>query len=162
MELAIRRKLVFRSPHVEVFDSVTAVHNLTTFVGFGPIPGIAEAEHAGPITEGSELRILNTDGSRHVERVEVLDPPTRYRIRIGGFDSPFRFLIDHATEQLDFHARDGGTTVEREFRFTLTSPLAAPLAAPLLHLFFARALDRNYERLRDLIDGGAGATHASG
>lgn len=150
-EISIRKTLVFDVPVARVFDIVTAVESLPTFVGYGPIPGIAKAVHDGPLCEGAELRVHNTDGSSHRERIEVLDRPVRYRLRIFGFDSPFRFLVAHATEQLDFVEHGSGTIVQREFRFKLNSPLLLPLGLPLLHVFFARALDRNYERLREVV-----------
>jgi hypothetical protein len=55
-------------------------------------------------------------------------------------------------ERLDFAERSGRTCVEREFCFTLTSPLLLPIALPLLYVFFARALDINYARLREHIE----------
>ena len=157
MQLSIRRTLNFAAPRERVFAAVTAPENLPLFTGYGPIPGVVEARPDGPIATGTEFSVLNSDGSRHRERIELHDPPAHYRIRIFGFDSPFRFLVDHAIERLDFVERDGHTHVEREFCFTLTSPLLLPIALPLLYVFLARALDINYARLREHIESGTGS-----
>lgn len=140
-------------PIEQAFAEVTSPDNLDTFVGFGPIPGILEATVEGEdaLGEGAVLRVRNTDGSTHRERIEVLEPPSRYRIRIFDFDSAFRHLVDHAIEQLDFSRYGGRTAIAREFRFTLKTTLLAPAAYLLLHGFFGPALTRNYNALRERI-----------
>jgi hypothetical protein len=144
--------LSFEADRERVFAAVVAPENLPLFTGYGPIPGVVEARYQRPLGVGTEFAVLNDDGSRHRECIERLDPPAHYRIRIFGFESAFRFLVEHAVERLDFVEQDGRTLVEREFCFTLTSPLLLPIALPLLYVFFGRALDVNYARLREHID----------
>lgn len=153
MQIGIQRTLRFAAGPARAFSEVTALHNMPSFEGFALIPGIAEVQADGDVGQGSVLRVRNTDGSTHSEYVEAYEPSQCYRIRLEGFDSPFRFLVAQASEQLDFFAEGSGTRVEREFRFDLTSPWVLPLALPLLHGLFAHALDRNYERLREIVDG---------
>jgi uncharacterized protein YndB with AHSA1/START domain len=152
LQLSIRRTLNFDAARERVFAAVTAPENLPLFTGYGPIPGVLEARPDGPLGTGTEFSVRNRDGSRHRERIELHDPPAHYRIRIFGFDSSFRLLVAHAVERLDFVEHGGRTSVEREFCFTLTSVLLLPIALPLLYVFFARALDINYARLREHIE----------
>lgn len=153
MQIAIERTVHFTASPERTFATITATDNMQSFVGYGPIPGILEVRLEGELGVGGQLHVKNTDGSTHREQIEVFEPARCYQLRIGHFDSPMRLLTSHAIERLEFFSEGDGCRVERTFRFSLTSPLASPLALPLVRVFFARALDRNHERLRALIEG---------
>lgn len=132
-----------------LFDFTNDAANFTSFVGFGPVPGIRKAsyETAGPPRLGSTRRILKTDGTEHIEEITVFERPSRHTSRITALSPPFSWLVRSGQDDWKFVADGSGTVVERTFTFTLTYPLAALVAFPLLHLFMRMAVRRDLRNL---------------
>src|SRR5258708_23430367 len=60
------------------------------FHGYGPIPGVkvAEFEVQTPGIVGSRIRVMNGDGSSHVEEIVEWQPDHRIRLEMKEFSPP--------------------------------------------------------------------------
>ncbi len=81
------------------------------FKGSGPIPGIksAEFEIRTPEVLGTRIRVVNLDGSSHVEEIVEWRPKERLQLRMAGFSPPLSGMADFFIETWDF-AEDGNQT----------------------------------------------------
>lgn len=136
-----------------LFAFTNDAENFTSFVGFGPVPGIRRAtyETPGEPRLGSRRRILKTDGTAHVEEIVGFDPPLRHVSLITGLSPPFSWLVRSGEDDWKFEESGGGTVVERTFAFELTSILAALAAFPLLYLCMRPAVRRDLRNIAKAI-----------
>jgi hypothetical protein len=124
-----------------------------TFRGYGPIPAIHHITlHAAPAV-GATRELRNRDGSRPLERITALEPPSRHAYELTGIAAPFSWLVRRGLADWRFAPHEGGTLVDWHYRFELTHPLAWIAAAPLLRAFMRpamrRCLDAMSQALRD-------------
>ncbi len=137
MQVDVCETIWIRRTREEVFDFTNAVENMTSFVGFGPIPGIVSArwlEGGGP-APGARREVTKSDGTTHLEEMVTYEPPGRHCARITGLAAPFAWLVREIRDDFWLVADAGGTRVDRIFRAELTVPLAWPavmLLRPLL------------------------------
>lgn len=98
------------------------------FRGYGPIPGIRSAvfELRTPQVVGSRIRVVNRDGSRHVEQVETWDPDRRVVMRFGEFSAPLRWLARAMLDTWDFTPAGPGCRGRREMLMEARSFVAYP------------------------------------
>ena len=144
MDVVVREEIVFASSPENVWQRFADINTMESFVGYGPIPGIAYAKWIeGNGAQGSVREVTNTDGSRHREEVVAFEPHHRMEDRIFGMTSPFRFLVREAHDSFEFSPDGDRTRLVRTFRFTLTSPLWWPVAALALAVF-RRAVRRHH------------------
>jgi hypothetical protein len=122
--------------------------NWTTFTGYGPLPGVraAEFEARTPGVVGTRIRVTNTDGSAHVERIAEWDPGRRLRLDMTDFAPPLSRLATGFEERWEFERAGGGTRVVRSFRLHPKSRLARP-ALWLISLLLRRAVARHLRRM---------------
>jgi hypothetical protein len=147
MNIAIHETASIPMPLEKTWERFADIGAMTSFVGYGPIPGIQSArwlEGSGAV--GSVREIVNTDGSKHKEEVMVFDLHERIEDRIFDMTSPFRLMVREARDIFEFSAEGDGTRLERTFRFELTSPLWWP-AARTIGAFFRRAMRRHHANL---------------
>ncbi|HSN97296.1 MAG TPA: SRPBCC family protein, partial [Candidatus Nanopelagicales bacterium] len=118
----IHETATFSAPPTAVFDLVASVEGMKLFQGHGPIPAIREVhfdDGGGPTTPGSAAEIVNSDGSRHRERILAHERPRLHAIALSDFQPPFGALISGAEEILRFVPAGRGTRLERTFTFAL-------------------------------------------
>lgn len=144
-------------PITEVFDFTNLAENLTSFTGYGPIPGIREARYEtdGPAGLGSRRRVLKTDGSAHIEEIIVFERPRRHVSRITGITPPLSWLVGEGEDDWVFSEASGFpgcTEISRTFRFELRSLLAYPVGVVLMGVFLGRAVHRDFANLKKALE----------
>lgn len=127
------------------FDYVTTLANWATFPGYGPMPGIVRASATGPLGLGVRVRVENTDGTVHHERVTAFEPARRYAVRME-LVRPASWLMRHIDEEVCFEANGAGTRVTRRFETVPRSFLTAPLVA-LITRFLLRPAVEAHDRV---------------
>ena len=154
MRLSAHADVEIPRPAEAVFDFATSCEGFPRFIlPFGPIPGIARAEMLGAAEPkaGAERRIHMSDGSIVDEEVLAYDRPSRHRYRwLKPPAFPFSLIVRSGEGDWRFHAVSGGTRVEWDYAFELTSPLAWPLAAALMGIF-RRWMQRALGRARSVL-----------
>jgi hypothetical protein len=85
------------------------------FNGYGPLPGIksAEFEVRTPEVVGTRIRVVNRDGSTHVEEITTWEPERRIELRFSDFSKPLSSMADHFLEIWEFEKAGAGTDVTR-------------------------------------------------
>ncbi len=89
------------------------------FEGYAILPGIASArfEHRSPGLVGSRIRVLNRDGSSHVEEIIEWDPEQTIAMKFQEFSPPLRQLASHFVERWQFSQTAAGTQITRSMEF---------------------------------------------
>lgn len=153
MKLAITTSYQFSTTPEFLFDFTNDAANFSSFVGFGPIPGIRNAryETTGEAAVGSRRRVVKSDGTEHVEKIVELQRPVRHVSRITELSPPFSWLVRYGEDDWRFRPSHAGTLVQRTFTFELTTPLAAIAAYPLLRLFMRSAIHRDFQNIDRLV-----------
>ena len=76
----------------------------TSFQGYGPIPGIRSATFAlrteGVV--GTQISVVNRDGSAHIEEITEWEPNSRLALRMHSFTPPVSLLATHFIETWTF------------------------------------------------------------
>jgi hypothetical protein len=69
----------------QIARQILDISRWSSFLGYGVLPGIttAEFETRTPEIVGSRIRIMNTDGSRHVEEIVVGARPANQATNAG-------------------------------------------------------------------------------
>lgn len=127
------------------FDYVTTLSNWSMFAGRWPMPGIVSATAPQPLALGVRVRVENTDGSVHHERVTAFEYGRRYAIRME-LSPPASWLMQHIDEELVFEAAGEGTRVIRRFETVPRSALTAPFVA-LITPFLLRPAVEAHDRV---------------
>lgn len=107
------------------------------FQGYGSLPGIAQATYETRTAQmaGSRIRVLNTDGSSHVEEILVWEPDSRIVMKLYDFTPPLSRLAAHFIETWTLQPHDGVTHVTRQFQLFPTNPLTRPFLWLISHPF---------------------------
>lgn len=136
----------------QVFAFITDLANWTSFAGWGPLPGIAEA--ALPAGEsmrlGARVAVRNTDGSRHHEVVTRFEPGRAYAVRME-LTPPASYLMAGIDELVLLSLAAGGTHIERTFSVRPRSVLTYPMVWFSTHVMLRRAVLAHDARCRDLM-----------
>ena len=119
------------------------------FRGHGPIPGIKAAvfDAQTPGIVGSRIRVMNRDGSSHIEEIVEWRPDHRLRLHMKDFSAPLSRLATGFEEAWEFRRTASGTHVTRSFRLHAKSALAR---LPLRGIAFLlkRAVARHLREMR--------------
>lgn len=130
-------------PHsaAEICAAIADASRWSEFKGYGPLPGIDNAEYAGRTDNmvGSQIRVRNRDGSEHIEEIIVWEPGSRVIMQLHGFTPPLSRLATHFIEEWDFAVQDKGTLVTRRFQMFGRQPLGRPILW-LISLLFRQAV----------------------
>jgi hypothetical protein len=150
MRIGFTVRASFATTIERLFDFTKDAANFVSFTGFGIVPGIKEASYItpGPPALGARRRIVKTDGTEHIEEIIVFEQPARHSSRITGLKPPFSWLVTSGEDDWRFAAERGGTAVERDFSFELTTPLAWIAAFPLLQIFMREAVRRDLREIQ--------------
>lgn len=135
MRIVIDERIEIVASRERVFDHTNDAASMTSFVGYGPIPGIREARYltAGPPALGSKRTVLKTDGTSHLEEITVFERPARHVTRITGLSGLFRVIVRGLQDVWEFRESAAGTLIVRSFVVDARAP-ALPLALVLVPL----------------------------
>jgi hypothetical protein len=124
--------------------------NWTGFQGYAVVPGIRSAafEAHPPGVVGTRIRVVNTDGSSHVEEIVAWEPGRRVRLDMKDFSPPLSRLAAAFEETWEFERLGDGTRVTRSFALHPRTALARP-ALWLISLLLKRAIARHLRQMRD-------------
>ena len=102
---------ILRVPRRDVFDGLVCLEKWKSFRGYGPLPGIREANFLLRNEEitGSIIRVESTDGSVHQERFLEWLPEERVVIELSGFSHPLSVFAVRFVEEWSF-IPDGDTS----------------------------------------------------
>ncbi|NKB32138.1 MAG: hypothetical protein GKR91_03475 [Pseudomonadales bacterium] len=120
-----------------IFTEILKTSNWESFKGFGPLPGIRQAQFSERTEAivGSRIEVQNLDGSSHVETITKWQPYTYIEMSLEEFSPPLSRMASHFTEQ--WFVSDGEVT--RVMSMYPKSALAVPLLW-IISLFMKRAL----------------------
>ena len=119
------------------------------FNGYGPVPGIKQAEFETKTAEivGTRIRVTNRDGSTHVEEIVEWEPTRRLRLHMYEFSPPVSRLAMAFDESWDFKQDGDQTHVVRSFEMHPKSAVTRPLLW-LISFLLRRAIARHLEQMR--------------
>lgn len=134
----------------EIAAEILSVDKWPGFTGYGPLPGIRSAvfESRTPDVMGTWIRVVNTDGSSHVEEIVEWDPERRLRLDLKEFSPPLSRLADHFEEVWEFTPAAEGTDLVRTFAMYAKSWLSRPVLW-LISLLLRRAIARHLRQLSE-------------
>src|SRR5262249_17004131 len=121
------RETLQLAPEV-IAQKMLEVANWAEFQGYGFLPGIKTAEFGlrTPQIVGSRIRVINTDGSSHVEQIVEWQPDRRLVLHFQEFSPPVSRLASAFDEIWDFERRGNVTNVTRSFELHPKSTAAWP------------------------------------
>ena len=132
-----------------VMQQILDVNEWPGFTGYGPIPRIKEArfEVQTPEVVGSRIRVINSDGSSHVEEIVLWQPPRRLALVMSGFSPPLSRLASHFEESWDLEPIASGTHVQRKFALHAKSLVGRIALVPISWLL-RRAVQRHMRQMQ--------------
>ena len=135
-------------PAKALCDAIFDVTQWSTFEGYGPLPGIAEAEiiQAGVTQVGTKFREKNRDGSHHEETVIDFVAGHAITLRMDNFPVPVRHIASHFIERWAFEARGNMTSVTRTFELHPRN-LFGSVVLRIVAIIFRRAVENHSRRL---------------
>jgi hypothetical protein len=139
----------------QIARQILDISRWSSFQGYAVLPGIrtAEFEIRTPETVGSRIRIMNTDGSSHVEEIVEWEPDRRVRLNMREFSPPLSRLATKFNETWEFGRIGRDTRVVRSFELHATSRLSRPLLW-LISFLLKKAIARHLRQMRESRDGG--------
>lgn len=148
--LLIQTAFVTRVDPHEIAEAILDLSRWPEFEGWGPIPGIrsAEFEHWEDRVVGSRIRVMNRDGSAHVEQITVWDPPRRLELTLSSFPAPLRWLATRFVEGWSFQPAGDEWSVSRWMRIEPRHAPARWLLRPIAFML-RRAMIRHVAPLAD-------------
>jgi hypothetical protein len=153
MFVDLRATRTFRCPADAAFALALDPERFpATFRGCGPIPAVRRITLHAPPAVGSTRELENSDGSRPLERILVLDPPHRHAYLLSNLNTPFAWLVRTGYAEWSFSAAPEGSAVRWRYRFELTTPLAWPIAFPLLRVFMTTAMRRCLAAMASMLE----------
>jgi hypothetical protein len=135
----------------EIAAQILDVSNWTDFTGYGIIPGIASAEFETRTDDvvGSRIRVINKDGSTHIEEIVVWEIDKRLRLDMKEFSPPLSRLASGFEESWEFNREGELTHAVRSFIIYPRSFLTRPLLR-FVSIFLRKAIARHLEFLRGI------------
>ncbi len=129
----------------EFAEGILDMDNWKTFKGWGPLPGIKNAEILERTDEivGTRIQATNGDGSQHVETIVEWEMPRTYLLHMDGFPNPLKKFATHFEERCDFKTlADGRTGIQKTMTLYPTTRLAM-IPLRLIAAMMKRALSRH-------------------
>lgn len=136
-------KATFPLTPQDIAEKILDLSNWPEFRGYWPIPGIKQAEFElrTPEVVGTRIRVVNTDGSRHIEEITIWDPDHHIQMRMTGFSPPLSYLAASFVEDWNFQQDGGRTEVIRSFELNARKTWAI-LPLRLIAIFLKKAIER--------------------
>jgi hypothetical protein len=132
----------------EIASQILDLSKWPEFNGYGVLPGIKQAEFETRTekTVGTRIRVLNRDGSTHVEEIIEWEPTRRLILRMQEFSPPVSRLASGFDETWEFQATDAGTHVVRSFAMHPKTLLTKP-ALWLISFLLKQAIIRHLRQI---------------
>jgi hypothetical protein len=133
----------------DIARQILDLSNWTEFKGFGPIPGVKVAEfvvHSACVV-GSRIRVINTDGSSHVEEIVDWHLDRRLQLHLKEFSAPLSHFATLITETWEFERVGHETKVIRSCQLHPRSFLAWPFVW-LISFMLKKAIARHLGQMR--------------
>lgn len=132
----------------EIASQILDLSRWPEFNGYGPLPGIKQAEFETKTAEiiGTRIRVTNRDGSTHVEKIVEWEPTRRLRLHMHEFSPPVSRLATGFDETWEFERTGERTKVVRSFEMHPKSKLTRPLLW-LISFLLKRAIARHLEQV---------------
>lgn len=132
----------------EIASQILDLSRWLEFNGYGPLPGIKQAEFETETAEiiGTRIRVTNRDGSTHVEEIVEWEPTRRLRWHMHEFSPPVSRLATGFDETWEFKRDGDQTKVIRSFEMHPKSALTGPLLW-LISFWLRRAIARHLEQM---------------
>jgi hypothetical protein len=134
----------------QIAEQILDISQWSSFQGYGVLPGIttAEFEIRTPEIVGSRIRVLNTDGSSHVEEITEWEPDRRVRLNMREFSPPLSRLATKFNETWEFSRIGRDTRVVRSFELHATSKVTR-LILWVISILLKKAVARHLRQMRD-------------
>lgn len=134
----------------EIASQILDLSKWPEFNGYGPLPGIKQAEFETKTTEvvGTRIRVTNRDGSSHIEEIVEWQPTRRLRLHMHEFSPPLSRLATSFDEAWEFDRMGDRTQVVRSFEMHPRSALTRPVLW-LISLLLRRAIGRHLEQMQN-------------
>jgi len=141
------QRLIPKSTAV-IFAQVADTARWREFNGYGILPGIESAAYEVRTQDmvGSRIRVLNRDGSSHIEEITRWIPDREIAMTLQEFTPPLRLLATHISEKWRFQVEDDSTCVTRTFQMYPRNVIVRPILW-LISLLFRRAIARHLEEM---------------
>lgn len=141
------RATLFQKPE-EIANQILDLGRWPEFNGYGPLPGIRQAEFVARTDEivGTRIRVTNRDGSTHVEEIVEWKPTRRLLLHMYEFSPPVSRLATAFDESWEFELEGDQTHVVRSFDMYPKSALTRPLLW-LISFLLKRAIARHLEQM---------------
>jgi Polyketide cyclase / dehydrase and lipid transport len=133
----------------EIAQKILDVANWPDFKGIAMLPEIkvAEFEVMTPDIVGSRIRVINTDGSTHVEEIVEWQTDRRLKMQFKEFSAPLARLATGFEETWNFERSDNATKVTRSFKLHAKSAIAWPVLW-VISVFLKKAINRHLRQMR--------------
>ncbi len=134
----------------DIAHKILDVAKWPEFKGYAFLPGIkhAEFEVQTPGIVGSRIRVINTDGSSHVEEIVEWQPDQRLTMMLKDFSPPLSWLATGFEETWEFIRLHHGTEVTRSFKVNARSSLTRICLLPI-SWFLKKAVARHLWQMRN-------------
>lgn len=132
----------------EIAEQVLDVTNWPDFHGCWPIPGIKTASFDIRTASiiGSRIRVMNLDGSTHVEEIVEWQPDQRIQLYMQNFSPPLSRLATGILETWKFQRIGSETKVIRSFEMHAKSAATWPVLW-VVSFVLKRAIDRHLHEM---------------
>lgn len=118
------------------------------FKGYGPLPAIKSAEFEVRTSEvvGTRIRVMNGDGSKHVEEIVCWRPDERIELRFSDFSPPLSRMADSFLEIWEFE-REGDMTLVKRSMLLYPKSIASKAALWMISFLLKGAIARHLKQL---------------
>jgi hypothetical protein len=132
----------------EIASQILDLSKWPEFKGYGPLPGIREAEFKTRTAEivGTRIRVTNRDGSTHAEEIVEWEPTRRLRLHMHDFSPLLSRLTTAFDETWEFEREGDRTKAIRSFEMHPKSALTRPLLW-LISFLLKRAIARHLQQM---------------
>lgn len=132
----------------EIGQQILTLEKWPEFQGYGPLPGIAEAQFETRTAEvvGTRIRVRNRDGSTHVEEIVEWTPAERITLEMKEFSRPVSLIASRFIERWEFKPSDGKTAIRRSIECQHKSVFGW-LALGVISRFLKKAIDKHLAQL---------------
>lgn len=133
---------------LQIAAAILDLNQWPRFTGYGPLPGIRSAvfETRTADVVGTRIRVVNRDGSGHIEEIVAWEPERRLQLDLKEFTPPVSRLAVRFEEVWEFEAVADGTDVVRRFALYPRSWFSRPVLW-VISLLLKRAIERHLRQM---------------
>lgn len=133
----------------EIISQMLDLQNWSNFQGYGPLPGIktAEFEVRTPDLVDTRIRVVNRDGSSHVETITAWQPGKQLQMTMNEFTPPLSKMATHFLEIWNFQLLEQGTRVTRRFEL-YPKTLLSSWSLWMISFLLKQAIKRHLQQLK--------------